>query len=94
MATINVLQPTLVISQGWTLVDTLWEALNVTQEVDLDLDDCYLTYCDVNSNRFVWVALKHPSRLWRSATQPYFVATVDPAIKEARRRALALARKG
>jgi len=94
VATVNILQPTLVISQGWTLVDTLWDSLGVTHEVDLNLDGCHLTDCDLDGNRFVWVALKHPTRLWRSATQTYFVETVDPAISEARRRALALARTG
>lgn len=92
VATTAILQPTLVISQGWTLVDTLWDSFGVTHEVDLGLDDCHLAYCDINGNRFVWVALKHPTRLWRSATQTYFSETVEPAIKEARRRALVLAR--
>jgi hypothetical protein len=71
VATVRILQPTLVVSQGWTLVDTLWDALCVTHEVDLDPDGCHLTYCDLDGDRFVWVALKHPTRLRRSATQAY-----------------------
>lgn len=91
--TINILQPTLVISQGWTLVDTLLDSLGVTHEVDLGLDGCRLAYCDLDGDQFVWVALKHPTRLWNSATQPYFVDTVESAVKQARRRALILGRK-
>lgn len=94
VATITVLQPTLVISQGWSLVDTLWKSLGVTRQVDLDLEDCYLTDCDLDGNRFAWVALWHPTRFWSSIKQPYFTETVRPAIKEARTRALTLARKG
>ncbi len=92
VATIEILQPTLVISQGWGLVDTLWEALGVTEQVDLNLGKCYFTYCDLNGHQFVWVALYHPTRFWSSPHQTYFTDTVDPAIKEARRRALQRAR--
>jgi hypothetical protein len=84
-------QPTLVISQGWGLVDTLWDSLGVTRQVELDVEKCYLTYCDLNGHRFVWVALYHPTRFWSTINQPYFKKTVGPAIKEARRRALKLA---
>ena len=91
--TVNILKPTLVISQGWGLVDTLRDTLGVTHEVvDLGLEKCYLTYCDLNGHRFVWVALYHPTRFWSSPNQTYFKDTVTPAIKKARQRALKLAR--
>ena len=90
--TIGILQPTLVISQGWGLVETLRETLGVTHEVDLSLAKCYLTYCELDGHRFVWVALYHPTRFWSSPNQTYFKNSVVPAIKEARLRALRLAR--
>ena len=90
--TVDILEPTLVISQGWGLVDTLWEAFGVTRQVDLELGQCYLTYCDLDGHPFVWLALYHPTRFWSSSNQTYFKETVSPAIKEARRRALRLAR--
>lgn len=91
-ATIDILQPTLIISQGWTLVDTLWESLGVTHQVNLNLDHCYLADCNLNGNRFVWVALWHPAHgHWSDIDQPYFNDPVVPAIKAARKRALKLA---
>jgi hypothetical protein len=89
---VTILQPTLVISQGWGLVDTLWDNLGVTRQVEVDMGLCYLTYCELNGHRFVWLALYHPTRFWSSPNQGYFRETVAPAIKEARRRALRLAR--
>ena len=89
--TIGILQPTLVISQGWGLVGTLCDSLGVTREIPLDLDKCYLAECELNGNRFVWVALYHPTRFWSTINQPYFKETVVPAITVARERALKLA---
>jgi uracil-DNA glycosylase len=91
VATINILQPTLVISQGWSLVDTLWDSLCVTRQANLNVPDCYLTDCNLNGNPFAWVALYHPTRFWSSINQPYFKETAVPAIRAARRRALRLA---
>jgi hypothetical protein len=90
--TVKVLEPTLVISQGWGLVDTLWETLGVTRQVDVDIPKCYLTYCQLDGRRFVWVALYHPTRFWSSPNQTYFKETVVPAINDARRRAVRLAK--
>jgi len=92
--TANILKPTLVISQGWGLVDNLSATLKVTRDVRLGIEKCHLAYCDLNGHRFVWVALYHPTRFWSSPNQAYFKNTVSPAIKEARRRALRLARTG
>jgi hypothetical protein len=89
--TISILQPTLVISQGWGLVDTLWDSLGVTNQVNLNVDDCYLADCNLNGNPFAWVALYHPTRFWSTINQPYFQDTVVPAIKAARKRAMKLA---
>ena len=89
--TIDILQPTLVISQGWGLVKTLRDSLGVTREEPLNLDKCHLYECALNGNRFVWVALYHPTRFWSTINQFYFKETVVPAIKIARKRALKLA---
>lgn len=91
---IEILRPTLVISQGWGLVDTLWDAFGVTRQLDPKAPESYLANCALNGNQFTWVALKHPTRLWRSHKQPYFQDTVVPAIRTARRRALAVAARG
>ena len=88
--TIGILQPTLVISQGWGLVPTLRELRRCTpdqpQHRPLVLADC-----DLDGNRFVWVALWHPTRFWSTINQRYFRETVVPAITAARKRALKLA---
>jgi hypothetical protein len=42
--TVDILKPTLVISQGWGMVDILWETLGVTKPVDVDFGQCYLSY--------------------------------------------------
>lgn len=89
--TVEILEPTLVISQGWSLVDTLWNTLGVTHQTKLDAPNCYLTDCRLNGNRFTWVALYHPTRNWSSIKQPYFKETVVPATTAARKRALELA---
>lgn len=90
--TVRRLEPTLVISQGWGLVDTLWETLGVTCQIEVDIPKCYHTYCQLDGHPFVWVALYHPTRFWSSRNHTYFKETAAPAIKEARRRALRVAR--
>ena len=56
-ATLEILQPTLVISQGAGLDNTLFSALGVTRSIAANV-----TACDLNGNSFVWVSLRHPSR--------------------------------
>jgi len=89
--TIGILKPTLVISQGWSLVDTLRDSFGDIHQINLNIPKCYLADCDLNGNRFVWVALYHPTRNWSTINQPYFRETVVPAITAARKRALKLA---
>ncbi len=88
--TIGILQPTLVISQGSGLVKTLRGSFGVTRPMSTNLGT-NLARCDLNGNRFVWVALRHPTRNWSTIDRPYFRDTVVPAIREARKRALKLA---
>ena len=92
MAAIGILQPTLVISQGWGLVPTLRESLGDIHDVNLNLDHCVLADCDLNGDRFVWVALTHPAfGNWSNLNDREFRPIVVPAIKAARKRALKLA---
>ena len=42
----------------------------VTHQVNLTVPDGYLTDRDFNGNRFVWVALYHPTRNWSMINQP------------------------
>jgi hypothetical protein len=89
---IDILQPTLVISQGWGLVPTLKANFGVKRTIDLRLPgDCILADCNLDDNPFVWVGLWHPTRFWSTINQTYFRETVDPAINAARKRALKLA---
>lgn len=83
-ATIGILQPTLVISQGAGLDKTLLATLGVTQTVTENV-----ATCDLDGNRFVWVALRHPSRgNWHSLKCTYLHEVVVPAITEGRALAL------
>jgi hypothetical protein len=90
-AAIEILQPTLVISQGWGLVPTLRKNFGVTRTFGHNIPDCILADCNLNDNPFVWVGLWHPTRFWSTINQPYFRETARPAIKKARMRALKLA---
>ena len=83
-ATIRILQPTLVISQGVGLDETLRASLGVTNPITE-----HLATCDLGGNRFVWVSLRHPTRNWSSVNQPYLKTVVVPAIAQGREIALA-----
>src|SRR5215208_5327402 len=83
-ATLEILQPTLVISQGASLDKTLLATLGVTGIVTPNV-----ATCDLDGNRFVWVSLRHPSRgNWQSLKCAYLHEVVVPAIKEGRKLAL------
>lgn len=69
--TIGILQPTLVISQGVGLDETLRASLGVTNPITE-----HLASCDLDGNRFVWVSLRHPTRNWSSVNQPYLKIVV------------------
>lgn len=85
LATVEILQPTLVISQGAGLQSPLRTALGVTRVLSPNLYEC-----DLNGNRFIWASLHHPTRNWSALTHPYLHDTVIPTIDQARLRALAL----
>ena len=65
------MQPTLVISQGSGLVETLRGSFGVTRPMDTNLDT-NLARCDLDDNQFIWAALQHPTRNWSTINQPYF----------------------
>ena len=89
-AAIGFLEPTLVISQGSGLVETLRDAFGVTDPMSTNLGT-NLARCDVDGTQFIWAALRHPTPNWSTINQPYFRETVVPAFKPARKRALKLA---
>ncbi|OFJ51750.1 hypothetical protein BEL07_21235 [Mycolicibacterium grossiae] len=83
-ATIDILQPSLVISQGARLKDTLFAALGVNGSIAANVNACAL-----NGNSFVWVSLRHPSRgNWSSLKCTYLHEVVVPAIAKGRAAAL------
>jgi hypothetical protein len=55
-ATIGILQPTLVISEGAGLDEPLCAALGVTKPMSKTLPRC-----DLDGNQFVWASLQHPA---------------------------------
>jgi hypothetical protein len=82
-ATIEILQPTLVISQGKTLVEplmTLFEQQRQHAE--------HVWRASVRGASFVWVPLHHPTHNWDWLGRPYLKTTVVPAIETARSLAL------
>lgn len=83
-ATLEILQPTLVISQGAGLDNTLFSALGVTRSLAATV-----AACDLDGHQFVWVSLRHPSRgNWSSLKCTYLHDTVVPAITRGRELAL------
>lgn len=83
-ATLGILQPTLMISQGAGVDSTLFSALGVTRSVAANV-----AACDLDGNQFVWVSLRHPSRgNWSSLKCTYLHDTVVPAITRGRELAL------
>lgn len=81
--TIEVLEPTLIISQGKTVEPILREAFECDEQVD---DRVWRAKCA--GSEFVWVALHHPTRNWESPNRDYFREVVTPAITRARSAAL------
>lgn len=84
-ATIGILQPTLVISQGAVLDETLRASLGVTEPHSANL-----ATCDLDGNQFIWVSLRHPTRSWHSLKHPYLHDVVVPAITAGRELAIQL----
>lgn len=85
LATVEILQPTLVISQGAGLQSPLRTALGVTRALSPNLSEC-----ELNGHKFIWASLHHPTRNWSALTHPYLHDTVIPTIEQARSRALSL----
>lgn len=70
-AAIGILQPTLVISQGSGLVETLRGSFDVTHPMSTDLGT-NLARCDLEGNQFIWAALQHPTWNWSTINPRYF----------------------
>ena len=75
-ATIGILQPTLVISEGAGLDEPLCAALGVTKPMSKTLPRC-----DLDGNQFVRASLRHPPR---SPQDPYLREVLAPTIRKAR----------
>lgn len=84
-ATIDILQPTLVISQGDVLDETLRAIMGVTKPVSVNI-----AHCELGGNEFVWASLKHPTWFWRMPLDEYLWDVVVPTIQDARALALHL----
>jgi len=78
-ATIDILKPTLVMSQGVGLDETLRASLGVREPIN-----AHLATCDLDGNQFVWASLKHPTLSWHSTKYAYFKEVVKPTITQAR----------
>ena len=86
-ATIDVLEPTLVISQGQTVSAPVASVVDVVER-----HSERVATCSVNGRRFVWVDLHHPTRLWSSLGHSYLHEFVVPAITMGREVARSLVR--
>lgn len=84
-ATIDILQPTLVISQGTGLDETLRSSLGVREPINENV-----ALCELDGQRFVWSSLRHPTLSWHSTKYPYFDEVVRPTIEKSRLLALEL----
>jgi uracil-DNA glycosylase len=82
-ATIEILQPTLVISQGKTLVEPLMSLFERPRQ-----QSERVWRASARGTSFVWVPLHHPTYNWDWLARPYLQSEVAPAITEARRPAL------
>jgi hypothetical protein len=78
-ATIDILQPNLVISQGVGLDEALRAGLGVNEPINRNV-----AICDLEGNGFIWVSLRHPTRNWNAISQPYLREVVAPSIALAR----------
>lgn len=82
-ATIDILKPTLIVSQGVVLDETLRASLGVREPVN-----AHVAHCELDGNQFVWASLRHPTLNWHSVKYPYFSKVVVPTIRTARELAL------
>lgn len=79
------LKPTLVVSQGAGLDETLRSSLGVTEPINENV-----ALCELDGQSFVWSSLRHPTLSWHSTKYPYFDQVVRPTITESRLLALEL----
>lgn len=82
-AAVEILQPTLVISQGATLIKPLNALFEVGKRHSPTLAEASL-----GDTPFVWAHLRHPTHNWDWMARPYFTDVVVPTLTEARARAL------
>jgi hypothetical protein len=82
--TVNLLEPTLVISQGENLSKPLRSVFEVVKEHSPTLAECRL-----GDHSFVWADLRHPTFNLDWLSRPYLKDVVGPTLREARRLALA-----
>jgi hypothetical protein len=81
--TIRILEPTLIISQGATLIPEL------TRLIDVDERHSEVVAAGgVGGHRFIWVALRHPTHNWDWLSRPYLREVAAPAITLGRQLAL------
>jgi hypothetical protein len=81
-ATIRILEPTLVISQG----KHVRPALNQLLETDRHSE--HVCRASLAGHQFVWAALHHPTRWWDRLGRPYLRETVEPELMRSRELAL------
>jgi hypothetical protein len=81
-ATIRILEPTLVISQGKDVRPTL------SHLFELDHHSGHVFRATLDGHRFVWAAFNHPTRWWDRLGRPYLREAVEPELKRARKLAL------
>ncbi len=74
-ATVDILEPTLVISQGKTVSAPFGSLVEVVEQ-----HSPYVAICERGGRRFVWVNLQHPTYLWDWLARPYLHDVVVPAI--------------
>ena len=74
-ATVDILEPTLVIAQGVTVSAPFGSLVRL---VDQHLPN--VATCERGGRAFVWVDLKHPTYLWDWLARPYLHEVVVPAI--------------
>lgn len=84
-ATIDILEPNLVITQGATVSQPFASLVEVLEERGPNL-----AVCGREGRRFAWVDLHHPTYTWSRLTDPYLLETATPALIRGRRLARAV----
>jgi len=74
-ATVDILEPSLVITQGVTVSAPFGSLVRVVEQ-----HSPHVATCERDGRRFVWVDLKHPTYLWDWLARPYLHEVVVPAI--------------